>query len=508
MSGNLFKRALASCWRVSLLLLLGLSILTAWLYWQSPSLDTIRPSIESHLKEKLELKEIRLGKLSGDWTGFLWLQSAHLDFTRSDESMAYHEGGVAIRIAFSDLIFGNFKPDTIHLSGGRLDIKHSESAQAFPATQLVLDDVELNWHYNDTWHGTLEHLHLRLDGEDRSLHLDSPVLTLDASLDEDMLPQEISLECLHLDWLPPAAQKLIQGAPSASLTLNRQSKRIWELHASLASEKKLTLLPKQIYSVDLNRAELHMKLKAKAGDNDFAIEHISLEKVLWSLAESSIVAEGNWNAGLLSLQASSEQIAMPVVWSWLRPLGDETWHHWLSLMKSGVGSQAKAKVSLVWDDPMKDLPSVENWAAMLFQVTARVDGADVALGLSDDFLSDATAQVDLNQDGLNAIFSDAQLPRGLGRSTGELYIPWQTLELHIAGKSRVDVASLLAWFGPIEISDWKWNKAKADGSFPLFWDPSESEPREATARLLPYGNWNITVHDTPIQLSGGIANWD
>lgn len=507
MSGNIFKRALASCWRVSLLLLLGFSLLGTWLYWQSPTLDSIRPTIETHLKEKLDLKEIKLGQLSWSWSGFLWLKSEHLDFSSSDDALAFHDGGVAIRINISDLLTGTFLPDRIRLSGGTLDLRHTQSGRGFPVAQLILDDVQLKWRYRDEWFGTLDHLQLMFDGERRELQMASSAFTLTAALSDDMLPKEITLECSDLVWLPLPLQKYFHGKAVTSMQLHREGRRVWAFDASLAAEEKLTLLPESIYSVELNRADLKLKLKAKESDT-FAIEHIGLEQILWSLGESSIKASGNWSAGLLSLQASSERLAMPIVWSWLRPLGDETWHHWLSLMKSGTGSKAKAKIALVWDAPLQALPSMENWQAMLFQVSAHVDGADIALGLSNDFLSDATAQVDLNQDGLNAVFSDAQLPKNLGRSTGELYIPWQTLELHIAGKSNVDVAALLTWFGPDHITDWKWNSAKADSSFSLLWHPSESEPREAAAKLLPIDTWNITIHETPFLLSGGIANWD
>lgn len=507
MGGNFIKRALASCWRVSLLLLIGFSLLGSWLYFQAPSLNSVRPTIENHLKEKLELKEIKLGTLSWSWSGFLWLESDQLNFASSDEALAYRDGGVAIRIPLSGLLTGNFNPDHIRLSGGALNLKHTQSGRSFPVAQLVLDDVVLNWHYQDQWEGTIEHLQLFLDGDNMALEASSPDFELSGRLGEDMLPQSLSLECEHLGWMPAPIQKHLSGKPTAKVNLKRLNRRIWQLDASMASDSTITLLPETIYSVQLNRAELKLKLKAQKTEA-FAIEHIGLEQVLWSLGESSIQANGNWNAGLLSLQASSEQLAIPVVWSWLRPLGDEEWHHWLSLMKSGTGRNAKAKVSLVWDNPLEALPAMENWEAMLFQVSAHVDGADIALGLSDDFLSDATAEVDLNQDGLNAIFSDAQLPRNLGRSTGELYIPWQTLELHIAGKSKVDVESLLSWFGPDQISNWQWNGARADSSFQLLWDPSESEPREATAKLHASENWNVTIHGTPIQLSKGIADWD
>ncbi|ATX78740.1 AsmA-like C-terminal region [Mariprofundus aestuarium] len=507
MSGSFFKRALASCWRVALLLLLGLSLLGGWLYSQSPSLDTIRPGIESHLKKKLQLKEIKLGQLTWRWTDFLWLQSDHLDFTSSDEALAFHHGGVAVRFALSDLLRGRFSPDRIRLSSGTLDLQHTDSGRGFPAAQLVLDDVQVNWSYLDKWQGTLDHLHLMLDGMEREMQMTTSDFTISASLSEDMLPQLVELQCNNFTWLPAPLRKYFNGTPAASLKLNRLNKQSWQLASSVESEEVLTLLPESIYSVALNRAYLQLKLTAIEGKS-LAIEHISLEQLSWSLGESSIQATGSWSAGLLSLQANSDQLSMPVIWSWLRPLGDETWHNWLALMKAGTASQAKAKLSLAWDDPIKALPTLENLEAMLFQVSAHVDDADIALGVSEDFLHNTSAQIDLNHDGLNAVIMDAELPKNMGHATGELYIPWQTLELNIAGKSMIDVASLLTWFGPDAISDWKWNGAKAESRFQLLWDPSESKPRKASVQLQPSGNWEISIDDTSLQLSGGSANWD
>ncbi|ATX82817.1 AsmA-like C-terminal region [Mariprofundus ferrinatatus] len=508
MKGSFSRRALASCWRVSLLLLLGLSLLGGWLYWQSPSLDTIRPGIESQLKKKLQLKEIKLGKLSWSWYDFLWLKSDHLDFTSSDDAVAFHEGGIAVRIPLASLLSGNLLPDRIRLSGGVLDIAHSDSDGAeLPRMQLVLDDVQTNWRYNDDWHGSLSHLQLMYDGEEKLLQVATSDFTISASLSEDLLPQEIKVQCDNLQWLPAPLQGYFNGSSAASLNLSRTGRRGWELNASAASDQPLILLPDTIYSVALNSAELRLKLKARQ-DTAFAVEHISLEKVSWALAESSIEAKGSWSAGLLTMQATSERLSMPVVWSWLRPLGDETWHHWLASMKSGLATQANAKLSLAWEEPFKSLPSAENWQAMLYQVSAQVEETDIALGISEDFLSDTTAQVDLNQNGLNAVIADAELPKGLGRSAGELYIPWQTLELHISGRSHVDVSALLGWFGPAEISGWQWNGAKAESAFQLVWDPSEPEPREATAELQPVSDWNVLINGTKIALSAGKANWD
>ena len=507
MGSNLYKRALKSCLRMLVLLLLGLSLFGGWLYWQAPELDTIQPGFEKVMKERLKVKELSLGQLSWDWRDFLWLKSTHLDFTSGDGAIAFHEGGIAIGIKLTTLLTGNFVPDRIRLIGGRLDIQHTESGHDFPAAQLILDDVELNWRYRDEWSGTLHHLHLMLDGQNRELEMTSSELALSASLGDDLLPDSIEAKCEGLRWLPEPLQPLFDGDAASSVDLTRTNRRTWKVDASIKSDQAFTLLPDTIYSVQLDRAKGKLALKMEDSET-LTLHSIKLEQLYWALDKSTIEAEGGWSAGLLTMRAKSESLSMPVMWSWLRPLGDEEWHEWLTLMKNGTASQATAKASLVWDNPLKSLPSDKNWEAMLFQVSAHVENSDIALGISEDFLRRGTAQVELNQDGLNATIIDAELPHNLGRTSGELYIPWQSLNLHISGNIKVDVAQLLAWSGPQEMASWQWNHAAASGSFQMVWDPSKPEPEKATATLHPQGEWRISAHGIEAALSDGKATWD
>ena len=136
--GSRLNRALASCRRVFLLLLVSLTVLVAWMYWQSPGLQTLKPTIEHYIQQELELKELRLGRLSWYWAGFLWLRVDHLDFTSADNKLAFHNGNAAIRLPLASWFGGELAPDLVRLSDGTLDATFSDSGSLALAGQLSL----------------------------------------------------------------------------------------------------------------------------------------------------------------------------------------------------------------------------------------------------------------------------------------------------------------------------------------------------------------------------------
>ena len=503
----MIKRALASCRRVLLLLLLAGSIAGSWIYWHAPSLDSLRPTIENYLSQNLALKEVHLGRLSWYWAGFLWLRSDNLDFISNQGDIAFHDGGVAVRLPFSSLLTGSIQPDRIRLNGGTLELQHNEQSGApMPAEQIILEDVTLNWSYRQM-QGSLPGLRLTLDGFNQKIDAVSSALTLHAQLGKDGLPEQLSLSCNYINWLPQELRQQLKGDPAVEVALQRKDRQNWQLKMTAQSAQPVTLFPETIYTYSLNSIETELTITTRI-DEPLALERIAISKASWALGNNSITASGSWHAGLLSASASSDSLAMPLIWSWLRPLGTEVWQNWLSLMQAGTAKQIKGQLSLVWEDPLAARPSAEAWKAMQYQLTADIEQADIALGLSEDFLLQTHARVSLNQDGLHAEILDAELPRQLGRSIGKLYIPWQTLDLHVSGQSRVDVASLLRWLGPSQIHDWQWHQAEADSDFELIWHPSQAEPAQATASLKPIGTWDISILDAALKLSNGTAHWD
>ena len=507
MNSRIFKHALALCRRIFLLLLLGIMVLGAWFYWQAPKMDALRPHIESYLEQQLQLQHVNLGELSWQWAGFLWLQADRLDFSSKDEDLAYHGGRVAVRLPVSSLFSGSIQPDQIRLSGGSMNIHFSDSAIPIPAEQLILDDIDLHWRVAG-WQGRLPGVHLILDGTTFSLQTTSSAMQMSAQLDKGGLLNSLKLQSNHIEWLPESLAQYVRGAPAADIELQRTAQQQWRIKATMASENVITVMPENAQAFSLNRLESEFLVTAKK-EALFEPEKIEIQHLNWSLADNAISATGRWQDGALHMQAQSEHLTMPVIWSWLHRLDDdEEWRHWLTLMHAGTASQAKASLSLSWPEPWRSWPETQALSEMQYHVDAEVEDADIALGTSEGFLLHTKAHVKINQDGLNAHIQDAELPRKLGQTTGDLYIPWETLDLHISGSSRANMSALMQWFGPDQMADWQWNEAKSDSTFQLLWDPGEEQPRQASAELHPHEVWDISVYGIPLKVSQGTIHWN
>ncbi|MFQ5344581.1 MAG: AsmA-like C-terminal domain-containing protein [Mariprofundus sp.] len=481
-------------------------MMAGWGYSQFPSLQSLKPTIERYVQQQLNLKELRLGELSWYWAGFLWLQVDDLEFISADNKLAFHHGSASVRIPITSLYSGTVTPDRIRLSDGTLDMEIGASSASALANQLLLENVNLNWRY-DNWHGRLPKLSLTLDGADRSLQVISPAFNLSAQLDKDGYPRHLKFSGQHTDWLPERLLGQISGDPDIEIELQRHDALSWRVDVSIASEQALTVMPETLYTIELNRMHARANVDVRQ-DHAFQMESIVIDKLNWTLGENRIDAQGQWQDGVLKLEAKSDHLGMPLIWSWLRPLGEKDWQHWLSLMESGVASHVKASVTLPWAEPMYSWPETEAWDAMQYHLQAEVDDADLALGLSDDALLHSRVQLNMDQQGLLATFLDTELPRNLGHASGKVEVPWDTLELHISGHSIADVAALLQWFGPESIADWEWHDSRANSTFRLLWDPNQSTPKQAGVTLHPEGDWHVTVQGEPLQLSGGEVQWD
>ncbi len=482
-------------------------------------MDTIRPNIESYLQQELELEELHLGEISWHWAGFLWLKVDRLDFSSSQHGLAFHDGSASVRIPLDALFNGEVAPDKIILRYGILDLELTDSTAAplFPH-QLVLDKTQINWRMlpeqnTPEWHGELSNVHLEFNAAKRTINASSPDITLSAQWDADGLPHKLELDCKHTDWLPASIRQHISGSPQASITLIRNEPRSWAINSSISSQQPIALKLSQIsqsYAFNTLAAELQISLNKTAASDlgQNSLEQVIIRDLKWSLAESNITAQGKWQDGALHLSAESKQLPMPLVWSWIQPLGDDEWRQWLSLMQQGVAKQAGAEISLSWPNPLRNQPTMEAWESMQYRVQAQLEDADIALGISDSALTNTRGSVDLNQDGLNAQIEDTILPKGLGHASASIHMPSDTLFLHINGTSNSAINNLLEWLGPSEINDWKWNKARANAHFEFIWDPEEEDPKEARITLQPDGIWNIEAFKFPLQLSQGEVQWD
>jgi len=504
--GSSLKRALASCRRVFLGTLVSILLLAGGLYWQSPSLETIKPSIEQYLQEKLQLKSLKLGQLSWRWTGLLWLQVDHLDFSSADQSIAFHHGRAAVRVPLRIFFQDDIAPDLIRLEHGTLTLNLDGTLAPVLPEQMMLKDVNLDWHYRG-WHGYLPSVQLALHGTERSLTAATPSLQVHAQLDKDGLPHKFTLTCQHTDWLPDPLVKQLNGDPQAQLTVLRLDTSHWNLAFNIDSSQPATIIPSSVYRLQLNHLDANLDIALAAGNSRLP-EQVEIHSMHWALGENEASAHGRWQQGVLDLHGQAHQLAMPIIWSWLKPLGEQQWHDWLSRMQTGVAKQSKVELSLAWADPMHGWPSPDEIAAAKYQLQTHVEDADIALGISPDKLQHSNIDVRLDQRGLHAEILDTELPRGIGHANGKLVIPWASLNLSIEGRANTDVAKLLHWFDAKEIDGLIWNHARANSEFKLLWNPGQPAPKQASASLHPDGQWDVSIMKFPLHLSAGTIQWD
>ncbi len=511
-SGSGLLRALASCRRVLLLSLLGLSLLAAALWAQAPPLDALRPQIEGYLKQQLELKRLHLGELSWYWAGFLWLRSEHLDFATRDERLSYRDGSIAVRIPMLSLLRGSLAPDRMRLQGGHLSLQlasagsREAAALHMPGDQLALEDVDLDWRY-DGLAGHFSSMQLRMDGAHRHLRVQTPMLQLQARLDEDGLPHSLSLQCRHGDWLPEPVRRQSSGRPELQLRLHRLEPREWKIQASLRSEQEAVLMPGTIHSLPFQM----ISVEAQAAFQGFAplqLQRLHVSEIRWQAGEDRIDGSGGWQEGQLHLEAESARLHLTRIWSALRPLGGAAWHQWLASMHEGTARNIRASMDIPWARPFEGLPFHNGMQGVAFRVAADVSGADIALGTGPDRLRQIDGHVEIDESSLRARIDESLLPHDLGRSSGTLTIPWDSLELQIRGHGQIELDRLLAWRGPPLTRDWQWRRSMTDASYSIHWRVSESEPRKATAQLQPMDAWELVVAGIPMRLRAGELLWD
>ena len=495
------------------LLLLGITLLGAWGYRQAPDLDVLRPEIEAHLRNKLQLDELKLGKLSWHWAGYLWVHAEDFSFASLEKRARLDDGRLDVRIPMWRMLTGEIMPERIHLSGGRLTVDFTappnrQTAVPLPTAHIILEDIALSWRYGDS-RGLIEQLSLDYDSNRRSLDVYFPGTHISLSLDESMLPHSLDARFSDLHWLPPTLQQHLQGNITGTISLQRTAAKQWRLESKLQAGKPASI------RLDKERAFSFTAIHGialidmtQAGDlwNNRTPEKIRLQQLQWALGDSNLTGKGRWHHGVLELDITSTQLAMPVMWSWLRPLGGEGWKTWLAGMQSGTASDIAASLSLPW--PWRGLPNADNWQAARYTLKADIAHADIALGTSGKSLHDTTAHVNINQDRLHARVTRTHLPQGAGEAAGDILIPWTTLELNIAGQADIDAGRLQAWLQLGDSDTWQWKQAAATVTFSLRWHATEATPRGAQAHFRIRTPWDVTIEQIPLRLTQGTVNWD
>ncbi|MDQ6976112.1 MAG: AsmA-like C-terminal domain-containing protein [Mariprofundaceae bacterium] len=519
-----FQCVLSSCRRVFLLLLLLLVMAVAWVSWTLPDLDRLRPEIEASLRNQLSLKSLSLGRLSWRWRGDLEIHAARLDLLSADARISLQGAEISLVVSIGQLAQGIWLPDQIYIRNGLLkvafsdhvdDEKIAQQAHSAPwfdsksSTLIAYENMTLLWQYKQ-YHRILHHAKGFFSMAQRSVELFSDELNISLMLDDDKQVKMIkaSVDRLHL-FLQQRVGVQLSPDISAELLLRRKANNKWQVFVSATSATGLLTLPLASFQLPFDQLDIEGEIEGESLWTPSRWSSINFSKLFWQHGKQRIVATAKWEKGMLSLHAKSPYLKMPLLWSWLRPINNDTaWHDWLSSMHDGTAKNTRADITLPWLKPWHKLPAALNNGAFRYHVRSNLSDVDVYLGKKNEFLLHTEASIDLNQDGLHANIKQTTLPNAIGLAYGQLHIPWDTLILNIKAKTKnVDMMRLHRWVDPDGAKELGWQYGKAKGNVDLLWNPVKADPEWAIASLSPITPWLLYIQDQKVTVNAGTIVW-
>ncbi|RMH51186.1 MAG: DUF3971 domain-containing protein [Zetaproteobacteria bacterium] len=497
------KHLLLCCWRITLAVLFVALLLPvgAFLYL-APDAESLQPQIEALVAGETGLGLVRLGRLSWHWRGRLWLHSDDFRMATQDRSLRFDHAAIDIRLSLFDLLRGDITPELLRFTGGTMRITPAfleSPLLALPPIPYRFDRLTLRWAAPGLQHDFLID-HFRADVGGGPFALETKALTVRGVLRDDLLPRQAEVVWRTLEWLPAAWRTpWVEGDSRGRITVRMEGERRWRIEGESAGVGgPIVLRPGEgRYPTDHIEGRLYAVVDRKGG-----LRSLRLERLHWRLGRQEIRAGGEWQAGLATLQARAEHLEMPLVWSWLTPLGGERWRRWLGAMQEGTARDATASITLPWPNPLRRPPQ---WEGMRYRVDARIEESDIALGLGGARLTGTRGTLHLDQSRLWANVEHATLPHRLGRISGTVVIPWDRLELAIHGSGTTDLERLLHWQGVEERVQWR--NAATDATFDMRWRVNAPEPSNARVELRPHDRWQLVFAGIEARMEDGYLLW-
>jgi len=504
------KSALTLCRRVfiSFILLAVITAASAWLWL--PDIQRFRPHIESLIKQELLLSELSLGKLSWYWAGHIGFNAEKSSFKTQNGNLSIHDTTLTVSISILGLLRGKLWPERVYLNHGSLQLHVPQ--QAIPSTtnlpplRLIIDDMDVAWHYAD-YQGNLSHVSLDLNVPKQRASLRMPGFHLDTSLNPEGLPIAAQWHFENIAWLPAEWQAFVHGDVMGDAKLQKLKQGEWTLDIHSQGTDALIDIPAGPFQLPFDNIGIASHISFQ---KDASLKELKISKLSWQQGLNQATGTASWISQKFSLNANSEHLHMPLLWSWLRPIDHATaWRNWLANMHAGTASGIQVELNLPWLSPLQALPMQENWDAMQYRVRADIDDADIDLGVKQQALLHTKASVDLDEHGLHADISHTESPQSIGIGQATLNLPWDTLVLDIQGHGTVDVGALHSLLASDDAAALHWGSAQALAKFSMRWNPQEDLPQYAHLSLTPGQKpWLLKPQSLNLKVSKGEIVWD
>ena len=506
-SGSVF----AACRRILLLLTLCLVILGAWLYWHALPLDTIRPELENMLKQRLDLQALHLGHLSWRWAGYTWLRANNVSFIGRKGQIRVSGAHLVVRLSTWEILAGHLQPISIRVRQGVISLNIPTRAHAGKwislSGKLSIEDTTLRLTYG-LFNTRFEHLNLNIDGPNHRLSAQTPESSLNLTWNSAREPMSLRIRFHDLDWLPAPWRMRVQGKFSGNIVLKREpTEHLWHLQGSLSSDGGARIMQARgqpwlhFNSIDI-KARLHTK------ESLSNITSLEWEMFNWRSGINKLHMEGLWKDKTLHINLRSNMIRLPVLVSWLKPLGDAAWRRWIAGIHSGEIRKLNGEIDIAQSEPWQ-VPSIEQWKQGRVRLHVRIHDGAIPLTKSNEQLRHMEATADINEKGIRMQVSHATLPHNVGDIHGHLIIrDWRNITFDIQGGGTIDIARFQAWRSIGVLPHLVWRTSSATARFALRWPLRAAIPQQGTVDLMPDTSWQVDLMGRHVRLSKGVLRWD
>jgi len=502
---------LAACRRILLLLILCVVILGAWLYWHAPPLNTMRPELESMLRQRLDLQELRLGHLSWRWAGYTWLQVDNVSFTGRGGQIRVSGANLVIRLSTWEMLAGRLRPISINVRQGIIKLHIPEQTQIKewvpPSSKLSIEDTTLILTYGILI-TRLEHLNLHMDGPNRRLSIQLPGSDLNLTWNEAHEPTYLRARFHDLNWLPAPWRMRLQGNFNGEIALQyNPAEQLWHLQTSLSSAGGAQIMQADgLPWISFNAIETKARLRAEDGIS--SVTRLEWEAFNWRSGTNELSMAGEWQNETLHMKIDSGTIQLPVLAKRLKLLGNTAWQQWLTGIREGEIRQLGGEITVVQTSPWQ-FPEIRQWKQSRFRMHAQVHDATIPLATSGEQLQHLQGTAEINAQGLQLKVNDVVLPHKAGKIHGTMTIrDWRHIVFDIDGSGNVDIARYQAWRGTGLLPQLVWRESLATVHFSLRWPLHAAAPSQGTAELIPDKTWQADLMGRRVRMSDGVLRWD
>ncbi len=503
----MFKFCLFRGCRIALMLVTLAIIGFISVFYYSPDVGFFEHYVEQKLKANLSAKKVDVStvKISWDSGPVISLGEVNIDADR----LSIQKSQIKLSYSIFHFFRGSFAPE-LHISGGNLvfDFDAERKQKSQPVDVLtVLSDVRISWIYKQE-EQVFEHVNASVLPYATHVFFKSDGVDLYAALDVHQRPTLLRLKMTDFSGLPKSWRVYVNGLKTLDLNIQDDSDTTWAWQLKTRADKGLVAIDEIHFKLPFHQLDAQGTIQFKATDA-VSLASFQAHDLHWQDGDNFGDFKLKWLNDSLHIDALDGSTTMPMLWSWLWMLGDEEWHDWLNSMHYGRLKDVRAELDLHWATPLISTPNHQDIMDMTYHVTTKAMDADISLGLAGDSLYHAYADVEIDENQLQAKVSKAELNKDMGSVSGDYKITWHTLIMDVHAKGHVDVGKLHHWLDPESAKALHWGQAPASARLEMAWNARKTEPDKTIIHLEPAQKpWLLKPKGIPISVIKGVAVWD